>query len=557
MKRPDAALQVLLVVGLAGLAIRYHDIGGQVLLDDEWHSLRHVANVPLWTACTTYFKQATSIPINAYTRALLDYWGWSELPLRLPSIIATVATAVLLPFVVLRAFENKLVAIVVAVLFAASEFWVFYGESSRPYAEFLLFLVLAFHFLSQAERTGKTSDYLRFGLVGAAAVYFHVFALPVMAALSVVTAARVVLSTKEDHAGLLSRAKGPLLGFGALGVVLLSLYGPALARGMEHSLPSGDDKTPYGGRFLPHLGELVSGARSPAVAYVLLALAALGLVSAYRRNARFVSLIGAGLAGSLAMMFASKTHEFRLAIVMTRYNITVFLLYFVGLACFVDEVAKRAAGALERRGASGGARHAPALVASVFAALYVAATPIPAYLAIHPCNFRLHSAFQEYYDEFSLTAPPRSEFSGRTLDMTADSIPPFYRSLPQGRPCRLIEYPMEIEDAYIPFYFYQLHHHCDVTVGYSANDDSVERLDVRKNGARLHFRNMVAVDELAPLRAANADYVVVHLDNRSEIRRRKHTPWIGFETRRILLFLVAAFGQPVYEDNWIMAFRPR
>lgn len=166
---PGVTIAAIAAIAIAGFVVRYHDIGSQVLLDDEWHSIGHVSAESLWTVCSTYFAQATSIPVNIYARLLLDTWGWSELSLRLPSILATSATMLVLPLTAYRAFGRPGVAIAIALLFAASQFWVFYGESSRPYAPFLLFVVLALHFLEKANRSGRTADYVWFGVTGALA----------------------------------------------------------------------------------------------------------------------------------------------------------------------------------------------------------------------------------------------------------------------------------------------------------------------------------------------------------------------------------------------------
>src|SRR5882672_4009251 len=89
-------LGVTSAIALLGFVVRYYDVQRQVILDDEWHSIRRAANSSFWQALTTYARQATAIPSNAYNRAILDLVGWSELALRLPSIVASVATLVAL-----------------------------------------------------------------------------------------------------------------------------------------------------------------------------------------------------------------------------------------------------------------------------------------------------------------------------------------------------------------------------------------------------------------------------------------------------------------------------
>jgi hypothetical protein len=267
-------------------------------------------------------------------------------------------------------------------------------------------------------------------------------------------------------------------------------------------------------------------------------------------------MLAYGLMGSVAFTFVSRPKRFPVAIVFARYNIALYLLYFVGLACFVAEIASRVRATLERKGVARAARYAPMMCAAISFAAVVSASPIPRYLAIRPCNFRLHSAFQEYYDGSDLAVPPVSDFHGPTLRVTAETIPRFYRTIPNAGACKLVEYPMEMEDAHIAFYFYQLHHRCEVVVGYSDNDASGQLMQANENRGRLKFRNLAPVDDIAALKSVRADYVVVHVDNDAEVKLRKKRIKILPETRRVLAMLESAFGHPVYEDPWLRVFRP-
>jgi hypothetical protein len=68
----------VIALTIFGAFVRYRDIGRQILLDDEWHSLMYAATTDAWTLATHYVANATAIPVNVYHRLLLVTWGWSE-----------------------------------------------------------------------------------------------------------------------------------------------------------------------------------------------------------------------------------------------------------------------------------------------------------------------------------------------------------------------------------------------------------------------------------------------------------------------------------------------
>src|SRR6185369_4058817 len=82
---------------LLGAALRLHGIRDQLLLSDEWHALHAAALLPVRELLRLVTLGATSIPMNVYSRLLLDGPGWSELGLRLPSLLAGLAALVLFP----------------------------------------------------------------------------------------------------------------------------------------------------------------------------------------------------------------------------------------------------------------------------------------------------------------------------------------------------------------------------------------------------------------------------------------------------------------------------
>jgi hypothetical protein len=89
-----------LIVGgafVAGLILRLYLLPGQVLLDDEWHSLYFVGDKPFWSLFIHQDLAANTIPQNIYHSLMLKTLGWSEMILRLPSLLAGLLGLILFP----------------------------------------------------------------------------------------------------------------------------------------------------------------------------------------------------------------------------------------------------------------------------------------------------------------------------------------------------------------------------------------------------------------------------------------------------------------------------
>jgi predicted membrane-bound mannosyltransferase len=121
-----------------GAFLRLYLLPGQILLDDEWHALNYVLGRS-FAFLATHFSVpgATSVPMNLYTRLLLETTGWSETMLRLPAVLAGLLSLLVLPPLVRRIFGTP-TAMLFAVLLAISPFLLFYSRSARPYGVVLL-----------------------------------------------------------------------------------------------------------------------------------------------------------------------------------------------------------------------------------------------------------------------------------------------------------------------------------------------------------------------------------------------------------------------------------
>ncbi len=547
----------LFVVGLLGAWFRYHDLSAQVVLDDEWHSLFRGATEDLVTVATEYARIATSIPMNVFNKVLLDVWGYSEVSVRLVTILATFAMFAVLPSGIFRVFGSKTMAIAASILFACLPFWIFYGMSARPYAAYVLLLFVAYLALYRMLTDQGLRSAVTFGVSAALAVYFHLYALPALAGAALFVVWKLVEAIRRDG----FRAPEPRrlllqtgVAAGLTGALLVVLLLPAVLKGVR--LPPEKDGQFFDLKFAREAVELLTGARYPVVAWLLTAAALFGIWLAARKNRSFMTLLGLGLLSSLLLTVYTRPNFFHVALVTWRYNLTVFLLYFVGLAACIDALIEKLSRFAAKRSASAERAVAPAVVV-LLGLLVTFASPTPRNLSLKPNNFRLHSAYQENYSGWDPSRAYLSTFFGRAIRRSEKDIPSGY-SLVRKRAgsCRIVEYPYLIGDHQNPYYFYQLHHRCDVLVAYSQRDSMGKSLHVERNEARLRFGHIVDIEDVNRLEHEGVDFVMVHLDLEREAKNRPpaHS---SRETERVLDELTQKLGAPVAKDDWVWVFEVR
>jgi hypothetical protein len=492
---------------------------------------------------------------------VLEYWGWSEVSVRFLSILATSATLVILPLIVARVFQSVLLATLVGFQFALSPFWVFYGQSSRPYAAFLLFTLLGLYFLYSA--TAKRSYWAWSGYAVSAmlAGYFHLFALPAFAAAALVPLSRLYTSARRDgwRSPAFRRELWPQVAGHALAVaLLLAVYLPAIQRGMIERLPAQKGLRFFDGRSVQHAIELLAGVRFPVAGAILICFSLIGLRLLARRNPTFIATLGAAALGSVLFTLVTKPYDYHVAIVTLRYNIAIFPLFFLGIAGaveFASTLLARAGGRFFR------ARHRlpQVTVAVLFTGISIALSPLPQLLAIQPNNFQLHSAYQQSYSGWSRDRAYDSDMFSDGLRQKASALSKFYGELgAAGRPCELIEFPLPLPDAWNPYYFYQLHHGCNVSIGYSARCEIGRILNSTDPPAGLHFRRIVNIEDRESLLRSGADYLIVHPDlDRENQGATDRAPVVAKDVRRAVRLLDQTLGEPVYKDQHIVVFSLR
>jgi hypothetical protein len=126
---------------------------------------------------------------------------------------------------------------------------------------------------------------------------------------------------------------------------------------------------------------------------------------------------------------------------------------------------------------------------------------------------------------------------------------------------------MMIGDHFDPLYYYQHFHHRPVIVGYVTDMRTTnglaagnifgntyvdQVLSLVPNPARLHFYNMIQMDDLAGMRKRRVEYIILH-------KRYEAQLYLAAlplpDLPRLGKLYLKELGQPVYEDAHVAVFR--
>ena len=212
--------------------------------------------------------------------------GWSELMLRLPSLVCGVLCVVVGPLLA-RKFIGTRRAVLLAFLLAICPVLIFYSRICRPYSAVALLAFAALLLAARWMRSGGLRPALLFIGAGVLAIYFHLFA--------VVTVAAPLLAAFVFHAwrrrpGIPRGAvAGPSLQqWIGVTVVMAGITALLTLPALIHSLQSTFFNIALKGTFrldsLPRMAQLISGTGQPVLAALFWAALIAGAIEQCRRN---------------------------------------------------------------------------------------------------------------------------------------------------------------------------------------------------------------------------------------------------------------------------------
>jgi Dolichyl-phosphate-mannose-protein mannosyltransferase len=139
---------------LLGAWLRLDQFLDQTLIDDEWHAVHQVMLSSPSRFMLSFGHADYSIPLTLFYWLQAQWFGLSELGMRLPMMMAGLATVALFPLALRKELGDRTV-IAFAFLLACSPMLIAFSRMARPYALTLLFSFCAYACLARAVRDGR------------------------------------------------------------------------------------------------------------------------------------------------------------------------------------------------------------------------------------------------------------------------------------------------------------------------------------------------------------------------------------------------------------------
>ena len=545
-------------------------------MDDEWHGLDFALTRDLWFLFTHFSRAgANSIPFNLYLRALLASWGWTEVSIALPSLVAGLALVWVFPRWVARRFGAG-AAVVAAALLGIAPFLVFYSRVARAYSSLLLLECLALVALCEWLLTARRRHAVGLVVCGALAIWTHASALPALvAAVAVAAGHRWVRSRRTNAPGVPAARQVATAGLAMLALAF-AFWLPALRTPMPAIW---HPRAHFSGQTMAGIFELLSGTDAVSLQACYFVIVLLGVWLAARIAPPALLVLGAAAGGGALAVLAARPNAGGVAGVFVRYLLPAFLLASLAIGVAI-QTAVRAATTRRRRGLLVG------LALGLAAALY-AFGPLPR-LRGTTNSFTKHPAFAyDYAEPDPDRARPDPLDPASSPVLRRSELQPFYAELArESGDAPVIEYPFLLgEDANLLYFPQQTHgrpvlagyyrsgaldrdvfgiavgersptEHRPPSPGYITNAMMVDHVLGRpESDDRIHFRTVIDISDPVAVSNSRAEYLILHWNPLREFFR------IGPEWGRsqfvdqIRQRLITRYGRPLVDNGSICVFR--
>jgi hypothetical protein len=559
-----------------GAFFRLRGLGSQIPMDDEWHGLDFALSRDL-SFLFTHFSRAgaNSIPFNLYLRALLDTFGWTEVSIVLPSLLAGLSLLWVFPRWVWRRF-GALAAVVTAILLATAPFLVFYSRVARAYSTVLLLECLALLALCEWLRTARRRYAVGLVVFGALAIWTHASALPPLVAALAAAAWDGWIRSRRAPAPLVPSVRQVMVA----GLSMLGLAGALWLPALWTPMPvMWHAPAHFSGRTFSGAIELLSGTDAVSLQVAYLVVAMVGVVLAARMARQELLVLGAAVAGSLFVVLLARPNASGVAGVFVRYFLPAFLLASLAIGVAVETAVRVTKTRTRQR----------VLLATALCLLtaLVAFGPLPRlYGATN--SFTKHLVFQFDYAEHD---PDRARIDPLEPDLAdrlrRSELQPFYSALSRknGR-APVIEYPFVVGENANLLYFAQQVHGRPVLAGYyrsgaldvdvfglaaASRSSAVLRppspgyimsgmtvdhvLGRPQSDSRIRFHTVIDIADAKAISRSGAEYLILHWN---PLREFFHSgpEWVkSWFVANIRGQLAARYGAPAFENAVLCVFR--
>jgi hypothetical protein len=523
-----------LAIVLLGIWLRLDQFFVQTLLDDEWHAVHQLVRSGPREFLFSHGRDDHSIPLTLLYWVLAQSVGLSELGMRLPLLLAGVATLVALPLA-LRRDLNARVLLVFALLLALSPLLVGYSRMARPYALTLLTSLAALAVLARAVAGARVRWRLAaaYALLAALSVWLHAVTVPfVLAPLLALAAA-----TARGR-GLTWRDLARLCGLTAVAIAAV-LLPPLLTDVAAIASKAGRD-LPRGST-LRGVWYVWLGTSSTGLVLLSVLLAALGAARVWRANVvvRWALL---GLVLTLAAVLVVRPVWVFNPLTFGRYLLPALPLL---LLCVAAGAVRAADWVVARVGSAANPRRdwgAPLALTAALAAASWLTSPHPALLR-EPNTNTLH-----YYFQFDFR--PHKNPVVESFD--AIELSTFWSTLAARR-------PGSVTVAVAPFRFespawlgpaWERASRQRVLPGYLSGGCTPWFFGEVPPQSRFDFRNAVHLFDAAALAAKGVDYVA--FDRRATVLDQHGVKRKAPECEA---WMWQRFGAPMFEDHDLVVWR--
>jgi len=510
---------------VAGAWLRLRGLGGQIVIDDEWHALHKVMRAGLPDILTHLDYADYSIPLTVYFRGLYDTVGITEWGMRAPMLVAGIALVAVAPLLA-RSWTSAPVRATWAVLLAVSPLLVYMTRTARPYALTALLATLA---LLAFERWYRGEDRRRaWGALYVAATflggYLH------MTSLAFTLMPFVYFGVPALRRGGEDRRRIFRLGLATALPLAAALLPPLVNDWFMFTAKAGVDSVTA--TTLARTAHTIAGtAHTPLVA-VVFAAAVVGVVRLWRRDRELAGYLLAVMAAGTLAIVAARPNWIMHPPVLARYVVPilpVFLLFAAegAVALVAIPIAPVRALAI---GLAGGA-------------LWFYG-PLPAQ-SWEPNQFTGHLRFQFDYDD---------AHNPYVQQRPREPLPAFYQELAKAPPSsvKIIVAPWRLESHYNPHAWYQQAHRQRVMIGLTTPLCGVRNFgEYPETEAGMRLANFAHLS--AVLRGVDygADFLVMHLTPWST-PPGADVPWP--DVAKCLPMIEAALGAPFYRDERVVVF---
>ena len=554
-----------------GVFLRLYMIAGQILLDDEWHGLNYTIGRSFSYLLTHFGAGATCISMNLYRLFLLKTFGWTELLLKLPPLVAGILSLVVLPVFVRKIFSSR-VTIIFAFLFAINPFLIFYSRVSRPYSFVVLFGVVCLLSLYLWVDGAGRRYVVIYVITGTLTVYFHFFAaIAVFLPLGYVFVVKLVHNLRGSAGGrnrIVPRLGVLFLAGAGIGILLSLLFVPAL---IQSPLPAKLDVSRVTAVTIAGFISMLSGTANELLIILFLGLSGYGLMRLLREK----TLLGGIFISVIVFYFAAVvipgSDSINSPIVLGRYIIVVFPLGLVLAALGADSALKYLQSSELLKGRSYGAVLTNFIGAALLVCLFLAGPLVRIYAKTN--NFIGHSAFQAFYAPLGWEQSYVSDIVPAGFTMKKSSLSSFYHQLSsQPATAVIIEYPMALGNHFNLYYYYQQFHKKRIIAGYYTGKE-VQDSELRDyvmattamdqvlfrvaDASKLKFKNAIDMMDIDAIKNSGADYVILHENLLAEMFPHLFDEEVEVYKPVTYLnsFYRGLFGKPVFEEGGLIAFK--